>query len=162
MDARLASVPPHIDHVLDALRGLDLLGPGEIALVLPELARVQAKLWLSALAANQVPLKVAPGPAPQLVTVKEAATHLRYTPGHVYELVRSGRLRAIRDGRTLRIAREALAEWPAAHQTDRLDDSPRGSGELPLHDERRASRDDPHPRPERAPRRRNRPPMRGD
>ena len=160
MDARLAYVSPHVDHVLEGLRALDLLSPEEIALVLPELARVQAKLWISALASNQVPLKVAPEPAPQLLTVKEAAAHLRFTPGHVYELVRSGQLRAIRHGRTIRITREALTEWQAAHQIDQLDGYPQGSGESLLHEERRANRDDPHPRPERAPRRRRQPPMR--
>jgi excisionase family DNA binding protein len=152
------SQPRNVNRVLEGLRTMDRLDPSEIARLLPELDRVRAKLWLSVLTVNQgapVPTE----PASQLLTVKEAAEYLRFSRGHVYELVRSGRLRAIRHGRTIRITREALAEWQATHDGDRLDGGLSSSGESPLHDEPLGNAEGPRPRPGRAPSRRRQPLM---
>jgi excisionase family DNA binding protein len=145
----------NIDRVLEDLRALDRLGPAEIARVLPELERVSARLWLSMLTLNQGPPIVPAEPASQLLTVKQAAEHLGFSRGHVYELVRSGRLRAIRHGRTIRITREALAEWQATHEGGPLDGSLSSSGESSLHDELHGYVDSPPNRPDRAPGRRS-------
>jgi excisionase family DNA binding protein len=150
--------PRNVDHVLEDLGTMDRLDPAEIARVLPELERVRAKLWLSVLTVSQGAPAPAE-PASQLLTVKEAAEYLRFSRGHVYELVRSGRLRAIRHGRTIRITREVLAEWQATHEGDRLDGSLSDSGESPLH-EPLGNAEGPHPRPGRAPSRRGPPLMR--
>lgn len=153
-------MPPEVDRVLHDLGALHLLGPTEIARVLPELEHARARLWLVVLTPNVTPLSRPSEAAPELLTVKEVADQLRFSPGHVYELVRTGRLRGIRDGRTIRIAREALAAWRIAHEADRLDGSLRGSGESLVHDEPRAHADRPPLRPDRAPGRRGQPPMR--
>jgi excisionase family DNA binding protein len=75
--------------------------------------------------------------ARELLTVKEVAVQLRFSTGHVYELIRSGGLRVIRDGRTIRIPREALTEWQTAHAAERLDASRPGSGQSLGHDHSR-------------------------
>jgi excisionase family DNA binding protein len=149
----------NIDRVLEDLRALDRLGPPEIARVLPELERVSTRLWLSMLTLNQGPPIVPVEPASQVLTVKEAARHVRFSRGHVYELVRTGRLRAIRHGRTIRITREALAEWQASHEGGRLDGSLSSSGQSPVHDELHGNVDSPHHLPYRAPKRRSQWPM---
>lgn len=66
---------------------------------------------------------------PGLWTVKEVASQLRFSTGHVYELVRSGQLRGIRHGRTIRIPHEALTEWQAANPAGYLDERRSVSGE---------------------------------
>ena len=160
MDARATVVPPDVDHALEALRMLDRLGPKDIARVLPELEHARARLWLLMLMSNQPSQK---GPAEQaqdLLTVKEAAAQLRFSRGHVYELVRSGGLRSIRDGKAIRFTREALAEWRTAHEANQLDGNAPGSGESLLHDELHAKAACPPLRPERAVGRRGRSPMR--
>jgi len=160
MDARTPCGPPNVDHLLEDLRTLDQLGPTDIARVLPELEHARARLWLRVLASTQTPRTGPSQPAPELLTVKEVADQLRFSSGHVYELVRSGRLRGIRDGRTIRIAREAVAEWRTAHEADQLDANLRGPGESLAHDERRLDADRPHLRPDRVPGRRAQPPIR--
>jgi excisionase family DNA binding protein len=159
MDARATVVPPSVDDVLEALRTLDRLGPNEIARVLPELDHARARLWLRMLMSNQTSPTVPGEPTPEVLTVKEVADQLRFSTGHVYELVRSGRLRSIRDHRTIRITPAALAEWRTMHEVDSLDGRRRGSGESLLQDEPRADADRPPLQPERAPGRRGRRPM---
>ena len=160
MDARVTVVPPDVDHVLEGLRTLDRLGPRDIARVLPELEHARARLWLLMLMSNQPSQKAPAEPAQNLLTVKEAAAHLGCSTGHVYELVRSGGLRSIRDGRAIRITREALAAWRAAHEANQLDGNVPGSGESLLHDELHAKAACRPLRPERAVGRRDRSPMR--
>ncbi len=152
-------VPPEVDRVLHDLRALHLLGQEEITRVLPELEHARARLWLLVTMPTVPPLTRPSEPAPELLTVKEVADQLRFSPGHVYELVRSGRLRGIRDGRAIRIARETLAEWRTAHEADQVDRSPRRSGESLVHDRPPAHADRLHLRPDCAPGRRGQPPM---
>jgi excisionase family DNA binding protein len=125
-----SSAAPTIDRVLHDLRTLDQLGPADMARVLPELDHARARLWLSLLMQKE-PAVLTMGKArvPDLWTVKEVASQLRFSTGHVYELVRSGQLRGIRHGRTIRIPHEALTEWQAANPAGRLDERRSASGE---------------------------------
>jgi excisionase family DNA binding protein len=152
-------VPPEVDRVLHDLRALHLLGQQDIARVLPELEHARARLWLLVMMPTATQLTRPSEPAGVLLTIKEVAAQLRFSSGHVYELVRSGRLRGIRDGRAIRIAGEALTEWRTTHEADQLDGSLRGSGESLVHGELRGNGEGPHPRPDRAPKRRSQPPM---
>ena len=51
----------------------------------------------------------------QLLTVVDAAEHLRISRSKVYELLADGQLPSVRIGRTRRIAMSALAEFVANH-----------------------------------------------
>ena len=53
--------------------------------------------------------------AVQLLTVVDAAEHLRISRSKVYELLADGELPSVRIGRTRRIAMSALAEFVASH-----------------------------------------------
>jgi len=153
-------LPPEVDRVLHDLRALHLLGQEDIARVLPELEHARTRLWLVVMMPKATLLEQPSESAQELLTVKEVADQLRFSTRHVYELVRSGRLRRIRDGRAIRIAREALAEWRTAHEADRLDGNLRHSAESVVHAEPRANADRPRRRPDRAPGRRGQSPMR--
>ena len=48
---------------------------------------------------------------PLTLTVVEAATVLRIGRTAAYNLVRSGKLRSVRVGRTIRVPRDAIAEF---------------------------------------------------
>jgi len=115
---------PQLDRVLQDLLELEKVQPAEIPRILSALEHTRARLWLAALRALASTERAsAPSvPSPRLLTVKEVAEQIQYSSGHVYELVRSGQLRVIRHGRTIRVPGEALAEWQAAHQAGRLDD----------------------------------------
>ncbi|MGH7754162.1 MAG: helix-turn-helix domain-containing protein [Gemmatimonadales bacterium] len=143
-------MPPEVDRVLHDLRALHLLGQEEIARVLPEIEHARARLWLVVMMPTATPLPHPTEAAGVLLTVKEVAAQLRFSTGHVYELVHSGRLRSIRDGKAIRITREALAEWRTAHEADQLDGTLRGSGEFLVHDEPGANAHRPPLRPDRA------------
>jgi excisionase family DNA binding protein len=113
------------------------------------------RLWLVALRADTGnPGAGSVAPESGLLTVKEVASLLQYSRGHIYELVRSGQLRGVRHGRTIRFSREALAEWQWANQAGDLDDRHRSSGESNAHDRSGAPHDLPTARPDRAPARR--------
>jgi len=152
-------VPVEIDRVLDALRRLDGLGPADIARLLPELEHARVRLWVSMLMPRQGPMMMLSEPKPEVFTVKEVADQLRFSPGHVYEMVRSGRLRGIRDGRAIRISRDALAEWQNAREADQLDGGLRHSAESQVHGEPSADAARRHRRPDPAPARPGRQPM---
>jgi excisionase family DNA binding protein len=153
-DRRLSEV----DRILRDLRALHLLGQEDMARVLPELEHARARLWLLVMKPTASPLTQPSEPGRVLLTVKEAAAQLRFSSGHVYELVRSGNLRAIRAGRTVRISREALVEWRTAHEADHLDVSRQNSGKCEVRDEPRADAAATL-RPDRALGRRGRPPV---
>jgi excisionase family DNA binding protein len=50
---------------------------------------------------------------PAVLTVKEVAEELRCGKNQAYELIREGRIRAVRIGRAIRVPAEALAEFKA-------------------------------------------------
>ena len=147
---------PDIDRLLhDLLEMEEKAQPADIARILPALEHARARLWLVALRADMG--KPAAGSSAResgLLTVKEVASLLQYSRGHIYELVRSGQLRGVRHGRTIRFPQEALTEWRTANQAGGLDDQCRSSGESKVHDRTGAHYDPPTARPDRAPARR--------
>lgn len=52
-----------------------------------------------------------------LLTVKETAAYLKLNPLTVYDYIRSGKLKAIKFGRNVRILREDLDRFVTAHKT---------------------------------------------
>ena len=147
---------PDIDRLLkDLLEMEEKAQPADLSRILPALEHARARLWLVALRADVGNTGAgSSAPEPGLLTVKEVASLLQYSRGHIYELVRSGQLRGVRHGRTIRFPREALAEWQTANQGGRLDEQRRSSGESKAHDRTGAHHDLPPARPDRAPARR--------
>ena len=133
-----------IDRVLQDLLELEeIVPPADIPRVLPALEHACARLWLRAVHPVAPAIDTTSSPSRMgLLTVREVATQLQFSNGHVYELVRSGWLRAFKEGRTIRIPPEALNEWQASHQTGRLDDRHLTLGESTAHD-RSGVRDNP-------------------
>jgi excisionase family DNA binding protein len=90
--------------------------------LLGDLERVRAKAWVRMLTTTQAArAEVSREAASPLLTVSEVAALLRFSPGHVYELVRSRILPAVRHGRSIRLRREDVEAWQARHQTGRVD-----------------------------------------
>lgn len=54
--------------------------------------------------------------SPILLTVPEVAARLGYRPSNVYEMVRAGRLPAVRDRKFVRVLESALAAYIADHE----------------------------------------------
>jgi excisionase family DNA binding protein len=146
---------PDIDRLLQDLHEVgEKWQPADISRILPALEHARARLWLVALRADTGNDAASSAPESGLLTVKEVASLLQYSRGHIYELVRNGQLRGVRHGRTIRFPREALAEWQTANQAGRLDEQHQSSGESKAHD-RPGTRQDPSAaRPDRAPARR--------
>jgi excisionase family DNA binding protein len=142
---------PDIDRLLQDLVAIEEKAqPADIARLLPALEHASARLWLVALRAYTANLGA--GSAAQesgLLTVKQVAGLLQYSRGHVYELVRSGQLRGVRHGRTIRFSREALAAWQMDNQAGYVDDHHRSSGESTAYDRPGAHHDLPTARPDR-------------
>jgi excisionase family DNA binding protein len=51
-----------------------------------------------------------------LLTVRDVAARLQFAPSYVYELIRLGRLSAVREGKYVRIRPAALRAWVQAHE----------------------------------------------
>jgi excisionase family DNA binding protein len=98
---------------------VDALSPEEIPAVLGEVEELRAVLWRMMLAAPVTPPSDATAMA--LLTIPEVASALRFSRGHVYELVRRGDIPAVRQGRTVRVTAQALAEWKTTHRTGAID-----------------------------------------
>ncbi len=114
----MARVPEAL--LLELSRG-DAIPPDEIPAILGKLEELRALLWRKMLTVPLPPVGSAGTPRSELMTVAEVAVALRFSRGHVYELVRSGQLGAIRNGRTVRVPAEALADWQARNRTNRVD-----------------------------------------
>jgi len=56
-----------------------------------------------------------------LMTVSEVAALLRFSRGHLYELVRSGELPVVRCGRAVRLRREDVDAWQNRHRSGGVD-----------------------------------------
>lgn len=56
-----------------------------------------------------------------LMTVSEVAALLRFSRGHLYELVRSGELPVVRCGRAVRLRREDVEAWQIRHRGGGVD-----------------------------------------
>jgi len=112
---------PGLIEVLRAIQAASDVSPRDVPLILSELERVRALLWARMLVPGGSPERGAAEIVPALLTVGEVAAALRFSRGHVYELVRSGNLRAVRNGRAVRIPAGALAEWQTRHRTGPVD-----------------------------------------
>jgi excisionase family DNA binding protein len=108
---------PDLDRLLqDLLEIEEKAQPADLARILPALEHTRARLWLMALRPDTGKLgERSSGPESGLLTVKEVASLLQYSRGHIYELVRRGQLRGVRHGRTIRFSRETIAEWKLAN-----------------------------------------------
>jgi excisionase family DNA binding protein len=116
---------PSVAELFRSLAALDDVSPEDVPALLAELERVRVRLWAGVLAPNKGSDSVLPSREPTscLMTVAEVAAALRFSRAHVYELVRSGQLTAIRQGRAVRVSADALAEWQGTHRTGRFDRS---------------------------------------
>jgi excisionase family DNA binding protein len=95
---------------------------GEIPLakilgMLGELEQLKVSLWLRLLELARTDTKPVLQTRGELMSVAEVAAALRFSRGHVYELIRSGELPALRHGRAVRVRREDLDSWEARHRT---------------------------------------------
>jgi len=53
---------------------------------------------------------------PRLLRIKEVAARLRCSRGHIYELIKSGDLRAIRSGKSLVVRADAIDDYIRQHE----------------------------------------------
>ncbi len=112
---------PSIENLVRGLQALEDVSPTDIPTLLGELERVRTTLWLRVLSARNTPEQARPAPSADLMTVAEVARTLRFSRGHVYELIRNSDLQAIRNGRAVRVPAVTLAEWQARHRTGPVD-----------------------------------------
>jgi len=99
--------------------------------VLGEVERLRAELWSAVYAAAATPRATAPSSEVGFLTVAEVAAKLKFSRGHVYELVRQGRLRVVRTGRSVRVPIGALHDldtMDVARAIDVQDTDTRGRG----------------------------------
>lgn len=118
----------HIAHVVTSLEDLsaeDVLG------LLGHVEELRARLWRKMLVSPPATTPDHPSQS-RLMTVYEVAAILRYSRGHIYELIRSGDLKAVKNGRSVRITADAVAAWQERHGRTGVDaaysvslDSPR-------------------------------------
>jgi excisionase family DNA binding protein len=108
-------------HIADVMASLDGLPHDELPVVLGQIDELRSRIWCKMLRPTPV---VAPERSePTLLTVPEVAKLLRFSRGHVYEMLRSGNLHGLKNGRAVRVTREALEDWQTRHGRRRLDDS---------------------------------------
>jgi excisionase family DNA binding protein len=100
------SEPPLIQYIRDAssVETKDL--PRELG----EVERLRAELWSALCAAAATTRATTPPSDVGFLTVAEVAAKLKFSRGHVYELVRQGRLRVVRTGRSIRVPIDALRD----------------------------------------------------
>lgn len=66
-----------------------------------------------------------PATVPQLYTVRECVPILRLGRSVIYELIRSGRLRTVKEGRSRRVPASAIAEYVALLETEAAQEASR-------------------------------------
>jgi excisionase family DNA binding protein len=86
------------------------LSPEARSLLIVRAASVLALLSAGALTA------ATPAEGPRLLRVKEVAERLRCSRGHVYELVKQGKLPAIHDGKSITVREEAIRDYLHQHE----------------------------------------------
>ena len=105
--------------LLDAPEQAESLPPDAIAPVLGELIILLAQLLL------RVAPPALPTPkedeAQRLLTIREAATRLGFTPAYLYALIRHRRFPALRSGKHLRVLPRDLDEWVRRHRDEGVD-----------------------------------------
>lgn len=109
------------ERFLQGLAPIDSLLPDEVPRILAKLEELRATLWRKLLAPSRAIVATTPSPAPALMTVTEVASALRFSRGHIYELIRCGDLPAVKKGRAVRVTVQTLSEWQALHQSGALD-----------------------------------------
>ncbi len=94
---------------------IDALPPEACCQLVGEIERVKARLWSRLMAATvEPPVRLAAKP---LLTVAQAADQLHVSKVQVYELIRQGRLPAVKVGKYVRLDPAVLATWMAAGGT---------------------------------------------
>jgi len=127
------------DHAVRWDADVDHLTREEIPAVLGRMEEIRARLWLKMSAPANVALSESRSSA--LMTASEVASVLRFSRGHVYELIRAGELQAVRRGRAVRVTPEALERWKALHGAG-IDEA----YSVPLASQRDRQRGETHPR----------------
>ncbi len=90
-------------------------GPEAVAVILPDVERLRARLWLRAQFVTAATATPQDGQE-KLLTVEETAGRLGFAKGYVYEMIRLGRLPAIREGKYVRVRASTLTEWIRARE----------------------------------------------
>ena len=131
MSYRALGQPMTVSEALRAIEAVEEVPPAEIPTILGDLERIRAllfaRMWMSA----DIVKKTPEAAAPSLLTINEVAAMIRFSRGHVYELVRNGSLPAIRKARSVRVSPADLAEWQRRYQTRPVDDTASVSLESP-------------------------------
>lgn len=118
--SRELDVRADLKLAFESVRRGDNLPLEDLPEVLGDLERTRAVLWLRMLAVRD--RDICAGHVSPAMTVSEVARTLRFSRGHIYELVRTGALTATRLGRSVRIPAEALVQWQDAHRTRQVDE----------------------------------------
>jgi excisionase family DNA binding protein len=93
----------NVQALIQSIRDASCLGVQDIPRVLGELERLRAaELWSALCAAAATPRPTMPSGEIGFLTVAEIANPLKFSRGHVYELVRNGRLPGNRSVRQFR------------------------------------------------------------
>lgn len=121
----LDSTPPSLDAIASSTsptEALSKLSPDQLAVLAGQCATIQIAITIITRAAT---VAVAPTPAPtptpdsatRLLDASAIAQRTGFALSYVYELIRSGSLRAVKVGKYRRVTESALAEWIARHET---------------------------------------------
>lgn len=138
----MTRTPPTLEELVRHPERVTAVAHEAVAGLLAEVERLRVALWARLFEAQE--RGGSSQPATRLLTAPQVAEALGVPVSYVYELARTGRLSAVRFGKYVRFAPEALQEWQARH-AQRLD------GDLynqysSAHDGRGASTDPNTPR----------------
>ncbi len=112
----MTRTPPTLEDLVRQPERVTEVARDAVAGLLAEVERLRVALWARLF---DVPERGAP-PSTRLLTAPTVAEALGVPVSYVYELARTGRLPAVRFGKYVRFAPEALQEWQARHE-ERLD-----------------------------------------
>jgi excisionase family DNA binding protein len=114
----MTRTPPTLEDLVRQPQRVTEVARDAVAGLLAEAERLRVALWARLF---DVPERggTAP-PSTRLLTAPTVAEALGVPVSYVYELARTGRLPAVRFGKYVRFAPEALQEWQARHE-ERLD-----------------------------------------
>ncbi len=110
--------PPTLEDLARQPERVTEVARDAVAGLLAEVERLRVALWVR-LVHVQERGGTSP-PSTRLLTAPTVAEALGVPVSYVYELARTGRLPAVRFGKYVRFAPEALQEWQARHE-ERLD-----------------------------------------
>ncbi len=123
LDAPLTRDSPTLS--LDAIaaaasptEALSQLSPDALAVLAGRCAVIQSAIQIAITGrAATTPAAPAPTSPPRLLAAHDIAQRTGFALSYVYELIRSGSLRAVKVGKYRRVTESALAEWIAQHET---------------------------------------------